>query len=171
MVKSWVLKDYLDTAGERLELVNKGAVETVGYPFSLDYIDTAPAFDANSALFAVTMSEDGLGIEFKASNGVTSYKKSFRFGRDDYLGEFSSEARHDGRSLPHLLVWRGGFGDRTVPNASTLQHSLYHDVVENDLVINDPDEAEDLTGHRDRFRRYQHIPCIEMVSTVSVAMS
>jgi YidC/Oxa1 family membrane protein insertase len=143
VVKSWVLKDYVDTAGERLELVNQRAVETVGYPFSLDYIDTAPAFDANSALFAATLSEDGLGIEFEASNGVTSYKKAFRFGQNDYLGEFSSQARHNGRPLPHLLVWRGGFGDLTVPKASTKQHSFYYDVVENDLVINDPDDAED----------------------------
>ena len=49
----------------------------------------------------------------------------------------------DGRPVPHLLAWRGGFGDATVPNAETKQHSLFYDLADNKLNINDADEAED----------------------------
>jgi len=143
VVKSWVLTQYADSSGEPLELVNRDVFEQVGAPFSLAYNGTSPALDANSALFVATKTDDGLGIDFQLSNGVTSYTKSFRFQQDQYVADFVSEVSDSGQPLPHYIVWRGGFGDLSVANASTKQHSLYYDLTENSLTVNDPDEAED----------------------------
>jgi YidC/Oxa1 family membrane protein insertase len=57
----------------------------------------------------------------------------------------------DGRAVPHLLVWRGGFGDMTVAGALGKQHSLYYDPDEEPwhkmgrgvLMVDDADDAED----------------------------
>ncbi len=143
MVTSWVLKDHVDSSGNPLELVNPGAAVRVGQPFFMEFLGNAPALNPNGGLFAAARSDDGLGIDFTLSDGVTSYRKSFRFKQSDYLAEVSSEARHNGQLLPHLLVWRGGFGDLTVPNAAASQHSLYYSASDNKLVVNDADAAED----------------------------
>ena len=43
---------------------------------------------------------------------------------------------------PHLFVWRGGFGDSTVPNAAASRHSIIFDIAENKLVVNNQDYAK-----------------------------
>ena len=143
VVTSWILKNYTDGEGKPLELVNQRAVAVVGYPFQLDFLGSAPALDPNAGLFAVTRSDDGLGVEFRFSDGVTYYRKAFRFRQDEYICDIESEARHQGAPLPHLLVWRGGFGDLTVPVAPKHQHTLYYSLTDDKLIVNDPDEAED----------------------------
>jgi len=143
VVKSWVLKKYVDSAGTPLELVNQEAAKKVGYAFSLDFIGQEPALNPNTALFAVKQHADPPGIEFELSDGQIYFRKSFEFQRDKYLTNVSSEVLRDGRSVPHLLVWRGGFGDMTAFKAASQQHSLFFDVTEDKLVVNDTDEAKD----------------------------
>jgi YidC/Oxa1 family membrane protein insertase len=143
VVRSWILKEYVDSGGDPLELVNLPAVETVGCPFSLEFPEKAPALDANTALFSAKRTRDSLGIDFELSDGTVYYRKSFRFEQDSYLSQVSTEVLREGRAVPHLLAWRGGFGDATVPKARSMQHSLFFDVSENKLVVNDADEAED----------------------------
>ena len=143
VVHSWVLKQYMDINEEPLELVNPAAAVKVGYPFAFEFKENPPATDPNNALFAVTETNEGLGLDFEFSDGEIYYKKSFRFERDHYLSDFSSEIIQDGRAVPHLVVWRGGFGDTSVPNAYSTQHSLFYDLAQRELVVNDSDEAED----------------------------
>ncbi len=143
VVTSWILKNYTDGSGAPLELVNQRAAPEVGYPFQIDFLGPAPALDPNSGLFAVTRSDGGLGVEFELSDGVTFYRKVFRFTQDGYVCDVESEVRHQGNPVPHLLVWRGGFGDLTVPVAPKQQHTLYYSLSDDKLIVNKPDEAED----------------------------
>ncbi len=41
----------------------------------------------------------------------------------------------NGSPVPHLLAWRGGFGDESVPNAQTTGHSLFFDTPTSKLKV------------------------------------
>ena len=69
VVRSWILKDYKDTSGKPLELVNLRALAKVPAPFSLVFKSQLPANDPNQALFRVEHSPDNLGITFRYSDG------------------------------------------------------------------------------------------------------
>jgi len=141
VVKSWTLTKYRDHDGKPLELVGEKAIPQVGAPF--EYQFPAPvSCDPNTALFAATRTPDGLGIDFQYSDGKCLFRKSFRFTRVSYLSEVTSEAQQDGKPLPHTLVWRGGFGDPSVRNAPTTEHTLYFDLGDNKLVVKAAKDAK-----------------------------
>ena len=127
VVRSFVLKQYQDLNGKPLELVNTTALEKVPPPFSIDFKDRKPDADLNQVLWAAKPTEDRLGIEYDYADGKTVAHKSFRFGADTYLSHVESQVSVPGASLPHLLVWRGGFGDPTVQNAPTVERALLYD--------------------------------------------
>jgi YidC/Oxa1 family membrane protein insertase len=127
VVESWTLKKYRDHAGKALQLVNTAAVGKVGYPFSWVFKE-APTSDPNSALFVMRPDADGLGVSFEYSDGRSVFRKSFHFTQDSYLSEISSEALVNGVPAPHLLAWRGGFGDESAFNPATSQRTLYYDL-------------------------------------------
>jgi YidC/Oxa1 family membrane protein insertase len=123
VVKSWTLKKFPDHARKPLDVVNSAAAPKTGYPFQYDFRGAKPAVDLNQALFKATEAPDGLSVSFEFSyNGVTAHK-SFEFKRGSYLVQISSSA-----SSPHLLAWRGGFGDMAVPNPSSQESEPYYDV-------------------------------------------
>jgi len=68
-------------------------------------------------------------------------KKAFRFKKDSYLSTVTTEATLDGKPIPHLIQWRGGFGDLTIANAAANQRTLYFDLAENKLVEQAPKSA------------------------------
>ncbi len=138
LVRSWVLKKY-----RNLELVNKAGVQKAAFPFSLVFRDQKPSQDLNAVLYQASVLPGGLGIEYKYSNAGISSRKSFRFKQDSYLSEVSSELVESGKAIPHLLAWRGGFGDMAVPNAAGSQHSLHFDVTAGKLIVNDAKAARD----------------------------
>ena len=45
--------------------------------------------------------------------------------------------------MPHLLAWRGGFGDLSVLNAVGTQHSIYFDSAANQLEVKEAGAAKD----------------------------
>ncbi|MEJ7605610.1 MAG: membrane protein insertase YidC [Bryobacteraceae bacterium] len=146
VVRSWQLKQYRDGTGRPLELVNSLASPKTHYPFSLLFESQKPTIDLNWVLFAPRFTADGLGIDFEYSNGRASATKTFRFIRDSYLTQVTSEVRENGIGIPHLLAWRGGFGDRSVAAAATLQRTMYFDVTANKLVENDVKVAKNGTS-------------------------
>ena len=129
VVRSWLLKDYKDRAGKPLELVNSVAAPKVGYPFSLEYRGNKPAVDLNrDALFVLTKSADGHSLTFDYSGKGTIAKKVFEFQNDGYLTRISSEVSQNGSGLPHMLAWRGGFGDLAVQNPSGQISTIHYDL-------------------------------------------
>lgn len=133
VVRSWILKEYKDNAGKPLQLVNPLALTHVPAPFALEFKDQKPATDPNGALFVGKPAPDGLGIDYEFSDGRAVTKKSFHFLKNSYLVAVTSEVLQSGAALPHMLTWRGGFGDFTVPNPSAVERSVYYDLSANKL--------------------------------------
>ena len=73
-------------------------------------------------------------IDFEFSDGKVSARKTFHFAANSYLSKVSSEVTVGGVPVPHLLEWRGGFGDMTVPSPAAAQHSVYYDAVASKLI-------------------------------------
>jgi YidC/Oxa1 family membrane protein insertase len=136
VVRSWILNAYKDGHGQPLELVNLRALPKVPAPFSLAFKNQPPANDPNQALFQVTRSEDQLGLTFEHSDGRVSVKKTFKFEPKSYLVQISSQVVENGVLIPHSMMWRGGFGDHTVINAATIEHTLYYDEPNSKLNVN-----------------------------------
>jgi YidC/Oxa1 family membrane protein insertase len=143
VVRSWVLKKYRDGAGQELDLVNPGGVAKAGYPFALLFPNQKPAVDLGQCLYAAEAAPDGLGVTYRFSDGQVFSEKSFRFKKESYLVEISSEVRQGAGQVPHLLTWRGGFGDATVENPANVQRTVYFDPAANKLVTTEVKAAKD----------------------------
>jgi YidC/Oxa1 family membrane protein insertase len=134
MVKSWTLKNFKDSAGKPLEVVNQKGAEKVSYPFSFTFRSKQPTSDLNKALWVANSVPGGPGVQFEYSDGRTHAVKTFAFQPNGYLVQYSDEVTLGGAGLPHLVQWRGGFGDMAVQNASTQQATIYYDAEKNKLV-------------------------------------
>lgn len=143
VVRDWRLKKYKDSVGKPLELVNPAGVPKTGYPFSLVFKDKKPALDLNQALFAAKPTPDGLGIDFEYSGGGTVVRKTFRFLKNRYLSQFTSEVTQNGAGLAHFIAWRGGFGDAAVQNAAGTQRTVCFDLATGRLVLKVAKDAKD----------------------------
>ncbi|MDX2151290.1 MAG: membrane protein insertase YidC [Bryobacteraceae bacterium] len=143
VVRSWVLKNYMDAAGKPVDVVNSAAANKVGYPLALWFKERKPNADLDRALYKTTVAEDGLSIAFEWSNGRVAAKKSLRFAKASYLTQIESTVTENGQQIPHLLAWRGGFGDASVPKAHTLQHVIFYDTQSGSLTVNDAGKAKD----------------------------
>ncbi len=142
-VRKWKLKKFTTGTGQPLELVNETAAPKVNYPFTLQIKDQKLPFDVNQVLYAPTPTPDGLGMDYVYSDGRYTVRKKFRFTKLGYLSQVTTEVANNGVAVPHLIVWRGGFGDPTSINASTSQHSVYFDVTDNKLIDRDAKAAKD----------------------------
>jgi YidC/Oxa1 family membrane protein insertase len=131
-VRSWRLKKYRGNDGKYLELVNVAA--GLEFPFSLYFPDKQPTAKVNWTYYTQTGDPDGLGVTYAFSDGQTSVRKVFRFQKNSYLLQVSTEVSSDGDAVPHFIEWRGGFGDFTVTSAVANQHTLHFDVAQNKLV-------------------------------------
>jgi YidC/Oxa1 family membrane protein insertase len=143
VVRSWVLKKYRDGAGKELDLVYPAGAAKAGYPFTLVFPNQKPAVELGQSLYAAETTPDGLGVIYRFSDGSVFCEKSFRFKKDSYLVEISSEVRQGAVQMPHLLAWRGGFGDATIETPANVQHTVYFDAAANNLVITEVKAAKD----------------------------
>ena len=143
VVRSWELKKFKDHTGKPLQLVNVPALSKVPAPFSVSIKDDKTALLLNYALFVGKPAADGLGIDYEFADGKTLCRKSFRFAKDSYMSQFSSEVAQNGTPVAHLIKWRGGFGDATVLNRISAQHSVYYDVPAAKLINKEAKAAKD----------------------------
>ncbi len=133
-VRSWVLKKFKGNDNKPLELVNTAAA--MEYPFSFHIAgQDAVAKTLNWAYYAQQVDPDGLGVTytFTSGSGIRA-RKVFRFHKDSYLSEVSSEVAVDDKPVPALIQWRGGFGDLTVTGAANNVRALYFNLAENKLI-------------------------------------
>ena len=144
VVKQWTLKQYTDETGKPLELVNTAAESKVGSPFALAFDQRKPGVDLNTALFAAKPADDGLGVTYEFSDGNVTARKTFHFQRNQYVAQVSTEVSERGAPLPHVIEWRGGFGDPSVVNPSA-QHTTYFDLNNSKLVTHDVKSAKNGT--------------------------
>jgi YidC/Oxa1 family membrane protein insertase len=128
VVESWKLTRFQDKRKKPLDVVNNfpQSRNRIWYPFQVDLRGQTLEVDPNYAYWVGQKSADGLGVEYTYSNGKLLYRKTFRFQKDSYLTEVTSELRNGGAVVPHSLAWRGGFGDFHVFNAvSTMSAHRY----------------------------------------------
>jgi YidC/Oxa1 family membrane protein insertase len=118
-LKSWRLKDYMDSRGEPLELVANDLGAAHALPFSLAAADTATTAALNSALFAVQTAPAASTVhttpvdivfEYRDSAGLSALKR-FRFENSSYVLRFESTVTRNGEVLTPWLVWGPGLGD------------------------------------------------------------
>jgi YidC/Oxa1 family membrane protein insertase len=138
VVKSWTLRDFKDSKNKPLEVVNQTGAEKViddktheitGYPFSWDFRGQKPTVDLKTAKWVAHPAPDGLSVEYDFSDGKTFAQKTFAFDRASYLLRYSDQATLNGSPIPHLVEWRGGFGDMAVYSASGNQWTVRYDPV------------------------------------------
>jgi YidC/Oxa1 family membrane protein insertase len=135
VVRSWVLKKYKDSSGKPLELVNAAGAAKTGFPFSFEFPGGKAPAELNNVLFSAQPAADGLGVKYEYSDGRVVARKSFLFQRNRYLADLTSYVVADGKLVPHVLTWRGGFGDAGGFNHPGALHSLSFDVAANKLVV------------------------------------
>ena len=140
-VRSWQLKKYKGNDNKPLELMNTAA--NLEFPFSLYFSGQKPTSNVNTANYKQTGDPDGLGVTYEFSDGHTSVRKVFRFQKNSYRSEITTEVSIDGRPVPHLIQWRGGFGDLAVANAPGANRTLYFNVADNKLVEQNAKAAKD----------------------------
>jgi YidC/Oxa1 family membrane protein insertase len=140
VVRQWILKKYTDDAGKPLELVNTAAAPKAGYPFDLFFDQKKPATDLNSALFAAKPDADGLGITYEYSDGSVTARKAFRFRKNQYVTQVSTEVRENGTAVPHQISWRGGFGDPSSGPAA--QRTISFDLTDSKLIAHGVKDAK-----------------------------
>ena len=143
VVRSWVLKKYFDHNGKPLELVNEAASSKAPAPLSLWLKDEQAASALNAGFYVGKPTPDNLGIDYEFSDGKNYAKKSFRFAKNSYLSQITTDVKRSGESVPHLIEWRGGFGDATVLNRVGEQHAVYYDLAASKLVVKDAKAAKD----------------------------
>jgi YidC/Oxa1 family membrane protein insertase len=153
-VRGWVLKQSL-AEGKPLDLVNsagvvedptncpqraadpKSACATIPtYPFSLylpGHGGEALTKKLNTAFYQKTPDPDGLGVTYDFSDGHTTVRKTFRFQKNSFLVQITSEVATDGQPVTHMIEWRAGFGDLTLTTAATKQQTIYYDLTANKL--------------------------------------
>ena len=101
-------------------------------PFSLYFPGQQPSAKVNWTYYTQTVDPDGLGVSYLFSDGHTAVRKSFHFEKNSYLSQVSTEVTIDGKAIPHMLEWRGGFGDFTI--ATPADTTVYFDVAANKFV-------------------------------------
>jgi YidC/Oxa1 family membrane protein insertase len=131
-VKSWTLKKFKDSVGNSLELVNQKGAEKYGYPFSFTFRDKQPASDLNKALWLAHPGPDTISFEY--SDGRTHATKTFALQPSGYMVQYSDEVTQSGAGIPHLVQWRGGFGDMAVQSAAGQQATIHYDLEKSKLL-------------------------------------
>jgi YidC/Oxa1 family membrane protein insertase len=143
VIRSWQLKAYRDTDRKPLELVNPAGAEKTGYPLSFAFENQKPSVELNTALYVMKVTPDRLGISFEYSNGRTTATKSLRFAQNSYIFDLVTEVKENGSGIPHMLAWRGGFGDHAAYAHAASLKTLYFDLSANSLVENDASAAKE----------------------------
>ena len=126
VIKSWVLKRYLDQEDKPLEVVNFPACEQLGFPMSLTLPDTTLAGKLNSALYVATPSDGTLRapseLRFAYGDGQTQVEKRFTFD-PSYEVRVQVSAFSATEYLPAGVRWPGGFGDYSLGPKTVSLHS------------------------------------------------
>src|SRR5207237_4618716 len=102
-----------------------------------------PTPNLNTAYFKPTVDPDGVGVTYDFSDGRTAVHKVFRFQKNSYQSQISTDVSIDGKPIPHMIQWRGGFGDLTVSNAASANRTLYFNATDNKLVEQNAKAAKD----------------------------
>lgn len=124
VIQSFRLKNYTDSEGQPIELINAMAAETVGWPLALQSDD--PKLDETLAAASFVIERSGNRVVFEfAANGIHA-QKTIRFSDENYEIEIQSSLTRDGQPLTHDIVWQGGFGDQSLETLDVTRKNLVY---------------------------------------------
>jgi YidC/Oxa1 family membrane protein insertase len=112
VLKSFKLKQYTGEEGHPLELINQEAGSKVGWPLAVETGDKAVDDEIRNAQFASQREPNRLVLQF-ASNGL-HVRKVVQFDSENYLFTLETTLTKDARTVPHVVVWQGSFGDQSL---------------------------------------------------------
>jgi YidC/Oxa1 family membrane protein insertase len=133
VLKSYKLKAYADAEGHAIELINETGASKLGWPLSIVTSDAALNQALAKANFVVHQETDGMWLEF-AGNGLYA-KKDYRFNKANYDFSLETKLTKDGKSIPHSVVWQGGFGDQSLNEKGTPDTARHNAVYQSDMAF------------------------------------
>jgi YidC/Oxa1 family membrane protein insertase len=120
VLKSWKLKEHLDSQKQPLELVTDRAREIGRYPFSLGLDDAALAGELNHALFEASTASLDLAdgttgeLRFVFSDGASvQAEKVYRFTGGSYAVGTEVRVWKNGQPVTASVLWGPGVGNLT----------------------------------------------------------
>jgi YidC/Oxa1 family membrane protein insertase len=129
-VKQWILKNYQDSAGKPLDLVQSQIAAQFGYPLSLFTYEPELTNQVNSALYQISVSggqpsATGLVVApgaityHYAANGL-DVTKTFSFD-STYVVDVETQVKRNGAPVRALVQWPAGLGDMEefLPSSAT----------------------------------------------------
>lgn len=117
-VKNWILKNYYDSTGKPLDLVQQQAAEKFGYPLSLFTYVPALNEQLKQGLYQVSGLPHGCG-NFQSPQSITFHYaangldvvKTIQFDTS-YVVTIAAQVRENGQLVRSLVEWPAGFGDQ-----------------------------------------------------------
>jgi YidC/Oxa1 family membrane protein insertase len=113
-VRSWILKQFMDSDRKPLNIVHTQAAEQFGFPLSLYTYDSALNTTLKQALYQSSatgkLALPG-SLTFHYSDGSLDVTKTFTFD-ETYVIHADTQVTRNGSPLRALLAWPGGFGDQ-----------------------------------------------------------
>lgn len=145
VVEHWILKGFHSADGHPLELVNQASFGKAGKPFALQIQGQKPPVAPNGALYVAKVGADGDSIDFEYAENGWVFRKHFSFPEEGFVAQVSSEVLNGQTPVPHLLMWRGGFGDPSVDKRYDFQHAALYDRSRGKLELKSAGDAKDGT--------------------------
>lgn len=112
-VQHWILKDFTDSTGKPLDIVQEQAAERFGRPLSLFTYDSALTNQLNTALYQPSTSGQVLApnsVSFHYAAGGLDVVKTFSFDTSYVIGAHVTVKRN-GEPVRALVAWPAGLGD------------------------------------------------------------
>jgi YidC/Oxa1 family membrane protein insertase len=122
-VKHWILKDYKDTAGKTLDIIQPQAAARFGFPLSFFTYEPALTDQLNQALYQPSATGFVLAptsLTFRYSGNGLDVVKTFRFD-SSYVVTVETEVKRNGVPVRALVQWPAGLGDMEefLPSSAT----------------------------------------------------
>ena len=117
------LRDYRDELGEMLELIDREAGASVGWPLTITTGDAATDDAIQTGRYVAQRNGNNVRFEF-ASEGLQVIKE-FRFHPEGHGIEVEADVRRDGNPVSFSLTWQGEFGDQSIDYQPALTNVVY----------------------------------------------
>lgn len=124
-VKHWILKQYKDSAGKPLDMVQPQTAARFGLPLSLYTYEPALTTAVNQALYQPTTTANWVAapasLSFHYAAGGLDVTKSFHFEQNSYVIGIETRVLRNGAPVRALVSWPAGLGDMEefLPSSST----------------------------------------------------
>ena len=112
-VDHWILKNFVDSSGKPLDMVQQQAASRFGLPLSLFAYDNALTSQLNTALYQASATGQLLApnsVTFHYAAGGLDVVKTFSFDTS-YAINVHVDVKRDGVPVRALVAWPAGLGD------------------------------------------------------------